>query len=103
VTGPIDWGLMAFQAVSALAGGFLGGWIVAFRMGRWRQRVEDRLDTIDVRLDKGGKQVDAVPILKTRMDIMLDEIRAMRVEMRDALQQCVTEPVCRERCRGNAR
>jgi hypothetical protein len=74
------WVQTVISATSALFGGFVGGWVVAFRLGRWRQRVEDHLESIESRLLKGDRYVDGVPVLKARVDLILEELRIIKGE-----------------------
>lgn len=91
------WLQTVISALSALFGGFVGGWVVAFRLGRWRQRVEDHLESIESRLLKGNRAVDAVPVLSTRVDLILEEVRAIKSEMRQDRKQFVSHEECDRR------
>jgi hypothetical protein len=91
------WMQTAFSAASALCGGFVGGWVVAFRLGRWRQRVEDHLESIESRLLKGDRAVDNVPVLSTRVDLILDEVRSIKAEMRQERKHFVSHEECDRR------
>jgi hypothetical protein len=93
----MSWIEAALSAASALAGGFVGGWVVAFRLGRWRQRVEDRLESIEDRLADGGRHVDAVPVIEARLGVVLEELRALRKEMREDRATFVGRRECRAR------
>jgi len=85
------------SVLSAVVGGFVGGWTVAFRLGRWRQRVEDRLDAIDARLAEGDPHVGAVPVIQARLSLVLEELRSLRREMREDIKQLVTREECDRR------
>lgn len=91
------WIQVAISALSALFGGFLGGWVVAFRLGRWRQRVEDHLQSIEARLLRGDSAVDNVPVLSTRVDLILEELRAIKAEMRQDRKHYVSHEECDRR------
>jgi hypothetical protein len=82
---------------SAVVGGFVGGWVVAFRLGRWRQRVEDRLDQLDERLAAGDAHVDAVPVIAARLEVVLEELRNLRREMREEHAAFVSRGECDRR------
>lgn len=84
----------AVSAASALGGGFAGGMLVAFRLGRWRQRIEDRLDALERRALRSDAAVDSITILNTRMDLVLEELRTIRAEMRQDRRQFVTREEC---------
>lgn len=91
------WVQTAVSAVAALFGGFVGGWVVAFRLGRWRQRVEDHLQSIESRLLKGDPLVDSVPVLSTRVDMILEELRIIKSEMRRDRERFVSHQECDRR------
>ena len=93
----MSWVQAAATVVSALVGGFVGGWVVAFRLGRWRQRVEDRLDRIDERLANGAPHVDAVPVVEARLDVVLEELRSLRKEMRQDRATFISREECDRR------
>jgi hypothetical protein len=91
------WFQTVISATSALFGGFVGGWVVAFRLGRWRQRVEDHLESIESRLTRGNPAVDSVPVLQTRVDLILDELRSIKQEMRQERKHFVSHEECNRR------
>jgi len=93
----MNWMQLAVGGVNAVAGGFVGGWTVAFRLGRWRQMVEDRLAAVERRLQDGDPHVDAVPVIEARLEVLLEEVRALRKEMRDDLKELVTKEECDRR------
>jgi len=82
------------SVASALGGGFVGGWLVAFRLGGWRQRVEDSIRAIEARLARGDTALDAMPVLGTRVELILEELRTIRGEMRHDRKQFVTHEEC---------
>ncbi len=90
----MSWLQAMVTVVSAVLGGFVGGWVVAFRLGRWRQRVEDRLDGIDTRLAEGDRSVDAVPVIEARLGVVLEELRGLRREMREDRATFITQREC---------
>lgn len=91
------WIQTAISAASALAGGFVGGWVVAFRLGRWRQRVEDHLESIESRLLRGDTAVDTVPVLTARVELILEELRIIKAEMRQDRKHFVSHEECDRR------
>lgn len=100
----MSWDRVIVWALSALVGGFIGGWITAFRIGRWRGEVEGKLKNheghlgrIDQRLEKGNKHVDQVPILKTKIEVVIDEIREVKDMVRRGLERTVTREECNRR------
>jgi len=93
----MTWIQTAISAASALFGGFVGGWLVAFRLGRWRQRIEDHLTSIEARLSKGDRVAGSVPILRTRVDLILEELRSMKEELREDRKNFVSHEECDRR------
>lgn len=93
----MTWIQTAISAASALCGGFVGGWLVAFRLGRWRQSIEDSLRCLEARLSRGDRAVDSVPILRTRVDLILEELRAIKEELRQERKHFVTHEECDRR------
>ena len=98
----MSWLQAVVSVVSALAGGFVGGWVVAFRLGQWRQMVESRLDGVDARLAGDDRHVEAVPVIEARLGVVLDELRALRREAREDRSSFVTRRECDTR-HGTAR
>jgi len=96
----MDWVQGTVSIVSAVSGGFVGGWVVAFRMGRWRQRVEDRLEVVEGRLANGDPHVDAVPVLRAQVDVVLKEIRDLKEMNREAFRHFQTKEICQEKHRA---
>lgn len=93
----MTWWQVAYVIISAVGGGFVGGWVVAFRLGSWRQKIEDRLETHDRRLDKGNSAVDRVPVLITRVDVIIATISELKEAFRDFAARCVTQGECDRR------
>jgi len=91
------WFQTALSALSAVCGGFVGGWVVAFRLGGWRQQVEDRLRAAEERLERGDPHVDDVPVLKARLDIVIEELRSIKLELRQDRRQFVSHEECDRR------
>jgi hypothetical protein len=85
------------SAISALAGGFAGGWVVAYRLGAWRQKVDSDLATMRERLAHGGRAVDTIPVITTRVDLILEELRTIRREMGQDRKHFVTHEECNRR------
>lgn len=93
----MNWPQAVVSVISAITGGFVGGWVVAFRLGRWRQRVEDRLESIEQRLADGDRFVNMVPVVNTRLEMMLEELREIKKALRDVRAQFVTHEECDRR------
>jgi len=92
----IDWGwsMVAISGLSGLIGGIVGGWIMAFRIGSWRQRVEDRLDQHDARLANGTPRVRAIPVLETKLEVLLEEVRGLKAQLRESFSVFQTKETC---------
>ncbi len=95
----MDWAILVASALSGLAGGFVGGWTVAFRLGAWRQSVESRLEEHERSLENGKPRVRHVPILDTKLEAVLGEIRNVRAQLREDRDRFVTRDVCEEKHR----
>jgi len=78
----------------AVIGGFAGGWMVAFRLGRWRSGIESRVRANEERLKRGDEPVGEVPVLRTRMEVLIEEVRDIKTMMRDGF---VTREECNRR------
>ena len=88
------WLETAVSVVSAIAGGFVGGWTVAFRLGRWRGQVEDRLAATEKRLESGDPHVGKVPVLEAKLDTVIEELRTIKGEMRGDRKEFVSRIEC---------
>lgn len=93
----MNWLYLVPSVVSGLLGGFVGGWMTAFKMGRWRQRVEDRLERAEQRLENGNEHVDNVPILKTKIETVIVELGHLRRELREDRALLVSRDACDRR------
>jgi len=93
----MSWLQLAFSVGSAVVGGFIGGWTVAFRMGQWRQYVEDQLAQIDRRLESGDERVGKVPVLEAKLDTVIVELREIKREMRADRKEFVPRTECDRR------
>jgi len=71
--------------------------VVAFRLGSWRQAVEDRLCAAEERLARGDEHVGNVPVLKARLDVVIEELRAIKLELRQDRRQFVSHEECDRR------
>mgnify|MGYP001126006950 CR=1 FL=1 len=96
----MSWINLIWTAVSAVAGGFIGGWTVAWRTGRWQQRVEDRLSACEARLEKGDAPIGAIPVLGARLDAMVEELKGIKSELRAERAMFVTRAECDKRHEG---
>jgi len=98
----MSWVQAAVSVLSAVVGGFVGGWVVAFRLGRWRQRTEDRLEHVEEKLDSSDRALSAVPIISARLDVVLSEIREIKDGLRDDRRRFVTHEECDRTHSGGA-
>lgn len=94
-----DW---IWPLFSALVGGFIGGWTVAFRLGSWRQRVEDKIDYIEDRLRRGDAPVNEVPVLAARLDALKASLDGVALTLRNELPRLVSREECDRRHERNA-
>ena len=93
----MTWLHLALSALSALVGGFIGGCTVAFRIGRKLAELEGRIAANAERLARGDKPVGDVPILKTRVETMIEEFRLFKRELREDLGHLVRREECDRR------
>jgi len=88
------WTHAILYALSSLVGGFVGGWLIAYRVGRWRQGVDAQLASHQERLDSGKDRVRAVDVIESQVETVLNELRDMRKEMREDRSRFVTHEEC---------
>ena len=93
----MNWIQFVWTAVSAVAGGFIGGWAVAYRLGQWRESIEQRLRNAEKRLEKGDVPLDEVPVLRARLDIVIEELRDIKRQLREDLGRMVSRVECERR------
>lgn len=93
----MNWVMFAWTAVTSVLGGFIGGWFVAFRIGSWRGAFEARLAAAEERLKRGDTPVGQVPILASKVEIIIEELRSLRREMREDRAQLVDREECDRR------
>ncbi len=93
----MNWLQVLVSVLCAVVAGFAGGCTVSYRMGQWRQKVGDRLDTVEARLEKGNGPVGMVPILDTRMEVLIEDVKEIKQSMRDWLPRLVTNEECNRR------
>jgi hypothetical protein len=91
------WFQVALTILLSLASGFIGGLAVAFRLGRWRQSVEDRLRICEDRLRRGDAHVDRVPLLVERVDVLIKTVDEIKIAFRDFTRDVVTRRECDRR------
>jgi len=73
---------MLVDFLSSAGGGVVGGLvsgavfasIVSYRLGRWQERVENRLALVESRLNSGAGQVAQVPLIEQKLDTVIAEI-----------------------------
>ena len=80
----MDWVTAAMSGLSALLGGIVGGMAAAYRLGRRHERTENRLSTVELRLQEGADRVRQVPALTQAIEDLSAQIAAdfARVEAR---------------------
>ena len=99
-----EWVRVALQVVVGVLGGFTGGWAVAWRMGAWRQRIEDRLEQLkrrlqhhESRLEDGDETLGRVPVQRAQIDTLIDEIQHLRSDLAEVRRRYVTQGECDRR------
>ncbi len=93
----MNWLTALISGLSALAGSILGGCMVAYRIGQWKEAVEQRLGVAEGRLRRGDAPVGKVPVIEARIDLILEELRAIKKEMREDRQNHVSHEECNRR------
>lgn len=93
----MNWLTIVVSSLSAVAGGFIGGWVVAYRIGRWRENVEGRLAAAEARLERGDPHVGKVPILRERLEVVIAGLEEIKRNMREGFKKFQTKEVCEER------
>jgi len=83
-----EWVKLLLTVILSLVSGFTGGWVVAFRMGSWRQKIESwlsghdsELEQIRERLGSGKVKLDHVPTIQVKLDAMTDTIKEVKDEL----------------------
>ena len=99
-----EWIRVAVQVVVGVLGGFTGGWAVAWRMGAWRQKIEDRVQTLKARLQKhesrleeGDETLGKVPVQNAQIHTLISEIQNLREDMKTVRRRYVTQRECDRR------
>ncbi len=97
------WGQLVVMAIVGLCSGFAGGWMVAFRLGNWRQKVESWLKghdkdikRIDDRLGSGKVKLDRVPTLKVQLNAIKDTIDDIKQELQYQRDNYVHQRECQK-------
>ena len=103
-----DWIRLAWMIVAPLVSGILGGlggaFLMGFKFGSWREKVEGsvnlvaaRVETVETtisrverRLERGDDLLASLPALKSEMHTLIDEMK----ETRKALSLFVTRREC---------
>lgn len=73
---------MLVDFLSSAGGGIVGGLvsgavfasIVSYKLGRWQERVENRLASVELRLNSGNGSVAQVPLIQQKLDTVIVEI-----------------------------
>ena len=98
----MNWFNLVLSGFSALVGGFAGGCIVAFRLGRVIQKIEDDVAANTQRLARGDGPVGDVPVLKERVEVVIEELREIKRALRDDRKEFVTHTECDRRHEADA-
>ena len=90
----MNWIELLVWPMSGIVAGFVGGCTVAWRWGARMQRIEDRLNQHNGKLQDGTERIRAVPVLQTQLEVILSEIRDIKRELREAYKIFQTKDVC---------
>ena len=86
------WIPIVVSIASALVGGAIGGmvgsWKVAHSIGKWQQRVEDKLASHDERLDKTDERLDTGSARFEGMRVVEAVQMTIREELKDVKASC---------------
>ena len=87
-------GMLVMALVSGILGGMVGGARAAFRLGEWRQAIEDKLVShadslmrINKRLDDGSRRLEEARVSQAVQEII-------RAEFGDLKERCTNERGC---------
>ena len=77
---------------SAILGGFIGGIVTAYSIGRWRGEMEQRVLSlqewrfqVDQRLVRGSDQLITIPVVESKIEEVNRIIELVREDIRDGL------------------
>jgi len=71
------WINIIMTGISALVGGFVGGCTIAYKLGSWREKLVAQVRNNTERLNSGAARVQNIPVLKARIDVLIEELRAV--------------------------
>ena len=97
---------------SALVGGFIGGIVTAYAIGRWRGEIDQRVQAlqdwraqVDDRLERGNDQLVSIPVVETKIEeisrsveLLRDDIRTGMADMRRQIESSHERFVLRAEC-----
>ena len=88
------WIIIVLNFASALIGGFVGGWVMAYSIGKWRGAVEERFQglhewqaQINTRLERGDDRLVQVPVLEAKLHETSRGIELVREELKAGLSE----------------
>ena len=93
----MNWITIAISAVSGLSGALIGAFGITWRLAARFQRIDDRLNGHDKRLDKGNPGIDAIPVITTKLDMFSQTLRELTVEVKEMRKEVVTHGECDRR------
>ena len=96
----------------ALVGGFIGGIVTAYAIGRWRGEIEQRLHslsewrrTVEERLERGDHQLVNIPVVESKIqeifrtnELIRDDLRAGFAQVERQLERTYETFVTRDEC-----
>ena len=107
------WAAVVWNLCSALIGGFIGGMITAYSLGRWRGEIEQRThdllmwrESVDDRLDRGADRIVDVEVIKSQLLEGAKTMDLLRADLREgfkSLHERVSHnrSAADDRCAGN--
>jgi len=87
-------GASLWNFASALIGGFVGGMLTAYSIGRWRGEMEQRVTSLqewrgqaEGRLERGDDQLVNIPVVESKIEDLSRSIELMREDVRDGFAE----------------
>lgn len=87
-------GSVLWNFASALVGGFVGGMLTAYSIGRWRGEIEQRLASLqewrhqaDGRLERGDDQLVSIPVVESKIEDLNRSIELMREDVHNGFAE----------------
>ncbi len=82
------WLQLVLSGLLSLASGFIGGWVVAYHLGGFREKVtswlnkhDEDIERINERLGSGKTKLDHVPTIQVKLEALMDTIKEVKDEL----------------------